>query len=429
MLKFVVTKNGGFVGKPFDSREEAKQIAELEKLGDPSADVRVQPVLTMEEGLDPTEGGENSYAQAEALVDAILDGEDFSDFPPEHLGPMVSSDEGQGEAAPDAVSEQDVPGQGEKSTKHDKSKAMPVKAISFFVRHPSIPVEDEDLEKLWAQDKVAVHLPGVSGDTEGPNPSNHQKPSEKTTSMYFEDLAKKGGYVWAETRVKSGVAKVGRVSPQEPEPFRAVWAASKNPKYAGKTGSEVILKTLRLEDVKEVAPDEAVSLRAERPLGEAMRPWTGCGSRLKALIEGSLVEHTWGNLTPRQQLAVSAEFLRLQQKPGYPKLKFLLTPAGITKNVDVYGMEDDGAAVYAQITSHRKGSSWVKWKVEKLKEFDRPGNRLVCFCRISSLDGGDTLSLFPPGPDQEDGVLFIPVEEVLRWVKEQPAYAERLFSA
>jgi hypothetical protein len=152
---------------------------------------------------------------------------------------------------------------------------------------------------------------------------------------------------------------------------------------------------------------------------------------LKALIEGSPVEHSWDNLTPRQQRAVSAEFLRLR-KPGYPRLKFLLTPEGISfKNVDVYGMEEDGTVVYAQITSRTKGSSLVKWKVEKLKEFDRPGNRLVCFCRISDPHGGDTPSLFPTGSAQEekDGVLFIPVEEVFRWVEGQPAYAERLFSA
>lgn len=413
-------KNDRFVGEPFDSREEAKQIAELEKLADPSADVRVESYPILKGGLDPAEG--------EALVEAILEGEDFSDLPPEHRGPMGPSPEGSGEKAPDTVSEYDDPGK-KKPTKHGKSKAVATKAVSYFVRHPFIPVRDEDLEKLWAQNKIAVHLPGVGGNSKGPNPNNHQKLWEKMAFMRFKGLANNGGYVWAETRVKPGVAKVGRVSPQKPESFPAIWAASKNPKYAGKAGSEVVLQTLRLEDVKEVAPNEAVNLRAERPVGGVMRPWTVCGSRLKALIEGSPIDHTWSNLTPRQQRAVSAEFLRLQRKPGYPQLKFLLTPSGITfDDVDVYGMEEDGTTVYAQITSRKKGSSWVKWKVEKLKKFDRPGNRLVCFCRTSNTDGDGTRSLFPLGPAQEDGVLFIPVEEVLRWVEEQPKYARRLFA-
>ncbi len=64
------------MGRLFDSRGEALQVVEFEKLDDPSADARVQPVLSVGEGLDPDEG--------QALVNAILEGEDFSDLPPEH---------------------------------------------------------------------------------------------------------------------------------------------------------------------------------------------------------------------------------------------------------------------------------------------------------------------------------------------------------
>ncbi len=38
--EFLVTKNGKFVGNPFESRDEAEQIAEMEKLADPSAVVQ-----------------------------------------------------------------------------------------------------------------------------------------------------------------------------------------------------------------------------------------------------------------------------------------------------------------------------------------------------------------------------------------------------
>ncbi len=173
MLRFAVTKDGAFVGRPFDSREEALEVAELEKLSDPSADVRVQPVLTAGEGLDPDEG--------QALVDAILEGEDFSDLPPEHRGPTKSPEEEEGEASPDVGPERRGSGRGNgPAVRGEKGVPAPAKGLPFFVRHPYlVPVADEVLEELWAQDRFAVPLPGeggAGGASEGANPAFPRSP-------------------------------------------------------------------------------------------------------------------------------------------------------------------------------------------------------------------------------------------------------------
>ncbi|MDP9477033.1 MAG: hypothetical protein M3R38_15340 [Actinomycetota bacterium] len=309
------------------------------------------------------------------------------------------------------------------------------------MRHSSyVPVADEVLEELWAQDRFAVPLPGeggAGGYPEGPTAVIPQKPwVHEMTAKYVADLAKWGGYAWAETRVRPGVAKVGRVVPQRPGDIRVASTAPKHSQHAsGESSSEVVLKTLQLEDVKEVTLDKATTLRAERPLTGTIRPWPAAGSRLQAMVEGVPLDRTWANLTPLQRRAVCAEFLRSSQKPGYPKLKFLLAPDGAKlENVDILGVEEDGTEILARVTSLKKGSLLAQSKAGKLKkEHQRPGRRIVFFLSFYGPGGPESSdpSLFPPELPSvllEDGVLFAPVEEVLEWVKAQAVYADKLFS-
>ena len=91
-------------------------------------------------------------------------------------------------------------------------------ARSYFARHTDrLLVRDEDLRRFW-EDKIAVHYPG---DTER-NPDLRSLEPEaysgtgKTAVRHLRDLEKDGGYVWAESRVSSGAAKVGGVKPGAP---------------------------------------------------------------------------------------------------------------------------------------------------------------------------------------------------------------------
>lgn len=116
---------------------------------------------------------------------------------------------------------------------------------SYFVRHTKgVSVRDEDLEYLWSQHKVAIHYPvyveGIgSADNESLNPEDYPgRPDSwaKTSVRTLSDLATSGGYVWAESRV-DGRAKVGLVTPQKVEPYRARWTFQPRPPVPGRNRS------------------------------------------------------------------------------------------------------------------------------------------------------------------------------------------------
>ena len=91
----------------------------------------------------------------------------------------------------------------------------------FFIRHTKkIKVRDEDLKDLWDKDKIAIHFPGEGDeDSKSLNPEDYKKPSEKGAIKCLLELAKDGGYVWAESRIDKN-AKIGFVEPSrtnEPE--------------------------------------------------------------------------------------------------------------------------------------------------------------------------------------------------------------------
>lgn len=223
-------------------------------------------------------------------------------------------------------------------------------------------------------------------------------------------------------------AKVGRVESGTCVEFlRTTWTETANPRYKHRVGSEAMLKTLQLTNVTDVAPNEAMSLRAATPIGAAVH-WNACGSRLAALVKGEPAERIWRNLSPDVQEAACAEFLRYHQNRRYPKLKFLLMPVGRTlKDVDIYGMDGTGTEIFAQVTFHMKNQLEARRKQEKLRPYQGTGSRLLLFCRFLE-DEGEPLPDSLHEPVEEDNVLFVPVEEVLAWIREDPDYEDKLFS-
>ena len=300
---------------------------------------------------------------------------------------------------------------------------------SYFIRHTKVAVSDDTLRKLWDQNKVAIHFPG---DGPGPdltslNPQNYEG-RDATAIKNFATLAEKGGYVWAETRVRPAV-KVGRVEPGTPvEYLDTTWTETPNPRYQHRVGSEAVLKTLQLTDVTEVATHEAMSLRAARPIGAAVVRWEACGSRLAALVKGEPVERIWRNLSPDRQETACAEFLRCHQNRRYPKLKFLLMPVGRTlKDVDIYAMDETGTEIFAQVTFYMKKHPEARRKREKLRQYKGTGSRMLLFCRFLDNER-EPLRTSLPEPVEEHNVLFIPAEEVLAWIRDNPDYEDKLFS-
>lgn len=296
---------------------------------------------------------------------------------------------------------------------------------SYFVRHTNkLLIRDEDLEKLWNEDRVAIHYPGAES-TRGHEDARSTEPedyngNDKTAISRLAELARDGGYVWAESLVsKDKAAKVGYVEPGTGIELRdARWDLRGRTNVADRrNGHPAVLKTVRISRARVVSRREQVGLRAARPQQGTISYWH-VGDCLADLVEGRPSARVWGNLSTAQQEAACAEFLRKphEARPDLPKLRRLLLPAGRTlQDIDLHGLADDGQEVFGQVTYHSRGSTAVRKKLAALVTYDRDNAHLLFFC-------------LGYGPTEEEGVHFISAdEEVLPWLNYKEDYAAALF--
>ena len=153
------------------------------------------------------------------------------------------------------------------------------------------------------------------------------------------------------------------------------------------------------------------------------------GERLHEVAEGRPRNVAFSSLSPAEQEAACAEFLR-ERHPGrgdLPILKRLLLPVGRSlEDVDIFGVAEDGALVYAQVTNHPVGSSPAKDKAARLGAYRnayaneagadvRKGVRLVFFgVGVSSSDA--------------ENISYVSVdEEVEPWMLSDPDHRHGLF--
>jgi hypothetical protein len=254
---------------------------------------------------------------------------------------------------------------------------------AYFVRHTkSVLVRREDMERLWAEDRVAVHFPGDTAnsvrDSESLDPDRYNKRDEKGAIGAFRELAEHGGYVWAQSYV-SDKAKVGYVRGIREGgrgvemDKRARWELRGRTYEGREDGDPATLKTLRIEGVGpvgivKVGKGEQMDLRARRPQRSATSRWK-VGDRLREVAEGKPRKAAFSSLSPAEQEAACAEFLREQhpRRSDLPVLKRLLLPVGRgLEDVDIYGIAEDGALVYAQVTNHRVGKKPATEKAKRL---------------------------------------------------------------
>ncbi len=297
--------------------------------------------------------------------------------------------------------------------------------LSYFIQHTkTLGIRDENLRELWDQGKVAIHFPGnLEGeDLKSLNPEDYEdSPGARTAKASikcFKELTRDGGYVWAQSRI-SAVVKVGKVEPQEVEWFHARWRESEDlpDEYKRKGGKDALLKVLTLSKVKDIRPGQAMGLRAGRPQRQAISRWWKCRNGLAALVEGEERPREWDNLSPEQQEAACAEYLRLHGRDGLPRLKRLLLPVGRTlEDVDMYGIDEKGTPVCAQVTFLEKNEGASRSKINALKKYGED-SILVYFCRN-------------PHSDEEEGIFFVDVErEVRQWIRDDADHEKAMFGA
>lgn len=304
---------------------------------------------------------------------------------------------------------------------------------SYFVRHTrGVKVRRSDLERLWEQDRIAIHFPGDTAvkdrDSESLEPSHYKTPHERGAIGAFAELAEYGGYVWAQSYVSDKI-KIGYIRSRvdgggESMERGARWEL-RGDEFPGREDYNLAtLKTLQMERVKELPRGAAMHLRAARPRGVAICRWKIVGSRLRDLIDNNNPEPEWSSLSVAEQEAACAEFLRERHpdRDDLPVLSRLLLPVGRTlEDVDIYGLTTDGSRLYAQVTHHTEGSGAAGKKARRLREYlDSTGDRvdLVSFCRGSTL-----------GSDQSSTRFVSVDEEVLPWITAQGIYWDILFGA
>lgn len=276
----------------------------------------------------------------------------------------------------------------------------------WFIRHtPKVTVRDQDIQGLYEMRKVGAHFPKVKvrngrivrGSTTGVTDAVER----------FIELGQSGGYVWSEYRTTKA-ALVGRVEPGTKVKLTpALWSKE------GRQGEETALKTLQLRAPVVVAASERMDLRSHRPRRGTISRWPSSGKRLEAIVEGKYLDPEWSQLSTAQQEIVSSEFLRSGQLTELPELERLLLPPGRTlKDIDIYGLASDGKPIFGQVTY--KKIEKVGSKIRNLKPYRGKGNHLLFFCRCDDFHA-------------RDGIMFIPVERVMKWALEEPNLGASLF--
>jgi hypothetical protein len=297
---------------------------------------------------------------------------------------------------------------------------------SYFVRHTEkLTIRDADLKKRWDEDRVAIHYPDErdgrkSEDSRSLEPEDY-KGRDKTSISRLVELARDGGYVWAESLVSEDkAAKVGFVEPGTCIELRddAHWNLRGRTDIKDRqNGDPAVLKTIKLSCVKSVPRSEQVGLRAGKPQQGTISRWN-VGDRLADFIKGKASARVWPNLSTAQQEAACAEFMREHHahRPELPRLRWLLLPAGRTlQDIDLYGLADDGRKVFGQVTYHSRGSTEARRKLAVLEPYGGDNMHLLFFCPGQ-------------GVTEKNGVHFISAdEEVLPWLKGEEDYAAALF--
>lgn len=249
----------------------------------------------------------------------------------------------------------------------------------YFIRHTNeMTVSYDAVSRLYSDDLIGIHFE----DVDSINSRDYEDPAAKKAVACFRDLNTDGGYIWAQYH-RHAMAKVGEI---EKGSF-STREVARRPESGSSTraGSKAILKTLRMTRVREIAADEMQALRAVRPRRGTIAHWGSANGLLRAIVNKERVDLSWECLSPSQQEVAFSEFLRDHKIAGLPRLQMLLMPVGRTlKDVDLYGVAEDGKKLFAQVTFDTLADKRTQEKANKLRDYIGNGNHLLLLCRTSS---------------------------------------------
>ncbi|MBS7350289.1 MAG: hypothetical protein KIG95_09085 [Comamonas sp.] len=267
---------------------------------------------------------------------------------------------------------------------------------TYFIRHSSaLDVDEDTLDRLWKEDRIAIHYPQDTngdfsrGDSRSLNPSDYIGHARSALKRLHE-LARDGGYVFATYRGKTG-GKVGYVSPgSSVELFRGSWGGKNKLQ-----GREAMLKALQVRQSRNLTAEEAIFLTAVQPRQGTFCRWRKVGQRVIALVTGTPPAGL-DSLTPDLQEVMCMEYLRTENARirGLPVLRHTLMPVGRTmKDIDILGVSENGKIISAQVTFKRLsvGDS----KLRKLDPYRLQGGATIYFCRCDQAQEINGHIVFP----------------------------------
>jgi hypothetical protein len=280
---------------------------------------------------------------------------------------------------------------------------------TFFARHTwKMDIDEPTRRRIWDERRIAIHYPHAKDgqserDSESSNPDDYQGPGRVAMKALVE-LARLGGYVCAQYQGREA-SLVGVVEPGSPiELLSGRWGSLHG--YKDRTA---VLKTLRLVRVKEVRPCESAAILVGRPRQGTLLRWPSAGKAIENLVEGRAGEVELADLLDAQQETLCSEFLRLPQARqfGLPNLVHLLLPVGRTmKDIDIYGLADDGKRIFAQVTFLPLDQA--RWKIDRLLPYkDADRYHLILFCQAER-------------PAVVDGVSVVPIQEAFAQFRASP---------
>ena len=278
---------------------------------------------------------------------------------------------------------------------------------TYFVRHTSkLHVVPAKICELMARERIAIHYPGDGDvDSRSLDPSDYRRTGARKAIGAFVELARDGGYVWAEYHGGSD-ATIGFVGPGSRITFEETDWLPERP------GRPAVLKVLALSKVRHVEPYELMGLRAARPRQGTICRWRLAGEGVVAAVERRVRDFGLSSLSSEQVESLCAEFLREHNHATIPALRHLLMPVGRTlKDVDIYGVSGDGRPLFAQVTAARLER--VGSKRTRLAPYIGPERYVVLFCETER-------------PRVIEGVHVVPLALVDRWVRERPWLTEML---
>lgn len=282
---------------------------------------------------------------------------------------------------------------------------------TYYIRHAEkLNIDNITRASLLKNRKIAIHFPQDKHGAISKKDNNSLDPNDYASKFKGDisvlcELANDGGYVCAEYFLPDKddcECLVGYVKPNsEIELIQGKWGDIEE----GYSGRPAVLKALSLQKVKIIKPSEQPSLLIGRPRQGTICRWHGAGKKVENLVKGNKKSNPGlGGLSTKQQEILCSEFMRLHGKtfPRLPTLSHLFLPIGGTmKDIDIYGISQDGKKIFAQVTYSNFEGAKVKEKCKKLTKYSDEGkNHLVFFCDIEK-----------PKKD-EDGILIFPIQQV-----------------